>query len=147
MALLSSGQLTIATSGSNAWDFKNNERRDASFTGAVEQLHKLGMDPGNIALVIRKIGKPNVPIPMIKCKDESLRILDRIVRNIIRRATQKPVLKLVYDKESRIELTPEEACKMMADVYEKCGKTKQEAKKMAVAGLNKSKHITHPADL
>ena len=85
-------------------------------------------------------------IPMFKCKDESLRILDIHIRNMIRHATKIKVLKLV-DKESRIELTPEEACKMMADVYEKCGKTKQEAKDMAAAGLEKSKQIVHPADL
>ena len=146
VASLSSEQLTFVTLGSEAWDFKNN-KRDPSFKGSVEQLHKLGMDPGNIALAIRKIGKPNIPIPMFKCKDESLRILDKAVRKIIERATKKSVIKLVYDKESRIELTPEEACKMMADVYEKCGKTKQEAKDMAAAGLEKSKQIVHPADL
>ena len=100
-------------------------------------LNKVISDPGDIALLFRKVGKPDKIIPQFKSHDKYLPALDKKVRGVIFYATKKKCLEPVYDKNSRVTCSPEEACRKMERIYQRLGFA--DAKERALKGLEESK--------
>jgi len=122
------------------WDFKTNlvkQGQHQILKYITMNLTKVISDPGDIALLFRKVGKPDKIIPQFKSHDKYLPALDSKVRRVIRYATKKKCLKPVYDKNSRVTCSPEEACRKMERMYQRLGFA--DAKERALKGLEESK--------
>ena len=139
VASLSPSDKESAENAAKSWNFKEGcfmEGQGSIFRSALETLRKNMPDAGDISLVIRKSGKPDEKIHQFKNHD-SLFKLDERVRTLMHSVTKKKCLEPVYDKESRIECTPEEARRKMELMYERLGFA--DAKERALKGLEESK--------
>jgi len=145
VASLSPSDREVAENAAKSWNFEKNifvEGQSSVFNSALETLKKNMPDAGNIALVIRKLGKPDEKIHRFKNHD-SLFKLDCRVRTIFIQA-EKVCLVPVYDEKSRIKCTPKEACRRAELMYQRLGFA--DAKERALKGLEDSKHMNHFAD-
>lgn len=139
LASLSQSDKESAENAAKSWNFEGGcllEGQGSIFNSALETLRKTMPDAGDIALVIRKSGKPDEKIHRFKNHD-SLCKLDVKVRYVIRFATKKKCLEPVYDKNSRVTCSPEEACRKMERMYQRLGFA--DAKERALKGLEESK--------
>jgi len=122
------------------WDFKTNlvkQGQSQILNDITMNLSKVISDPGDIALLFRKVGKPDKKLPQFKSHDKYLPALDRKVRSFIRCATKKECLAPVYDKNARVTCSPEEARRKMERMYQRLGFA--DAKERALKGLEESK--------
>ena len=153
VASLTQSSLVSVVTAVLCWDFKSNCLVDASnynrennpnattFNNAVTTMNKMLSDLSDIALLMRKVGKPDEEISRFKHHDKYLPILDKKVRNVTTRATREICLKPVYDKESRTTCSAEEARQWCESFYEKLGFTN--AKEMAAKGAEEAKQTEY----
>jgi len=141
VASLSQSNLELADNVVKSWNFKENrlmaEGKRSIFKSATIALGKNIPDAGNIALIIRKLGVPNEKISRAKYQDEYLPVLGDAIRHAIRSVTKKECLAPVYDKNSRVTCSPEEARRKMERMYQRLGFA--DAKERALKGLEESK--------
>ena len=119
------------------YDFVQDTICDNAFNYSVKQMFVLGLShPKDIALIIRVLGmtKSGTPLSTFKKDDLALCNLRTKIGGIIIHKPRKNVLRMV-DKKSRQKLSPEKAAAMKARVYRRCGKSKEEANKLAAIGL------------
>ena len=139
LASLSQSDKESVENAAKSWNFEGGcllEGQGSIFNSALETLRENMPDAGDIALVIRKLGKPDEKIHRFKNHD-SLFKLDMKVRGVIFHATKKKCLEPVYDENSRVTCSPKEACRKMELMYKRLGFA--DAKERALKGLEESK--------